>query len=100
MQRHPLFFYLGCSFGFLSKNGFLDDALTGIANTCLHPSRMFNRWAASPAENITRVSTRWSAAVAQAEPMAMPTSTLLMAQGTPEDRSAHVGKPQCPQFNP
>ena len=46
-----------CSLGFRSKKGFLEEALTGMANTCLQPSKMFKRWAARPAENITRVST-------------------------------------------
>ena len=94
------FLFYSVFFGLRSKNGFLLDALTGMAKTCRHPSSMFSRWAAKPAENITRVSTRWSAAVEQAEPMAIPTSTLFKAQGTPSGRSAQVANPQCPQFNP
>ena len=86
--------------GFRSKNGFLEDALTGIAITILQSFSQFRRCAASPAENMTRVSTRISAAVAQAEPMAMPTSMLFNAQGTSSVRPAHVANPQCPQFNP
>ena len=30
-------YYFPCSFGLRSKNGFFDEALTGMANTCLHP---------------------------------------------------------------
>ena len=86
--------------GFRSKNGFLDDALTGMAYTWVHPSSQSSCWAARPAENITRVSTRWSAATEQAEPMAIPTSTLLMAQGTPFLRSPQCSYPQCPQSSP
>ena len=56
--KKSLIFYFGCSFGFLSKNGFLEEALTGMANTCLHPFKKSKRWAAKPAENMTRVSTR------------------------------------------
>ena len=44
------------SFGLRSKNGFLVEALTGIAYTDLHPGNHSNCCAASPAENITRVS--------------------------------------------
>lgn len=53
-----------------------------------------------PAENITRVSTRASAAAAHADPTAIPTSMLLMAQGFPTGFSSHSGQPQYPQFNP
>ena len=81
-------------FGFRSKNGFLEDALTGMAITILQSFSQFRRCAASPAENITRVSTRKSAAVAQAEPMAIPTSMLFSAQGTPPVRPSQVAKPQ------
>ena len=49
---------------------------------------------------MTRVSTRRSAAVAHADPMAIPTSTELTAHGTPSGLPAHVGYPQCPQFSP
>ena len=94
-----MLFYAGF-LDFLSKNGFLEDALTRIAKTCLHPFNISKRCAPNPAENITRVSTLLSAAVAQAEPIAIPTSTLLITQGTPVERSAQVGKPQWPQFNP
>ena len=41
--KKSLMFYFGCSFGFLSKNGFLEEALTGMANTCLQPSNIFKR---------------------------------------------------------
>ena len=87
-------FYFFSSLGFLSKNGFLEEALTGMANTVLQSFSQFIRCAASPAENITRVSTRMSAAVAQAEPTAIPTSTVFKAHGTPSERPAQVGKPQ------
>ena len=73
-----------------SKNGFLEEALTGIAITWRHPFNQSRRWAANPAENITRVSTRRSAAVAHAEPIAIPTSILFNAQGTPSARPAQV----------
>ena len=46
--------YFFSSLGFLSKNGFLEEALTGIANTALQSFSQFIRCAASPAENITR----------------------------------------------
>lgn len=85
MEVYPLF-----SFGLRSKNGLLEDALTGMAKTVLHPFSQSKRWAASPAENITRVSTLKSAAMAQAEPMAIPTSTVFKAQGTPSERPAQV----------
>ena len=38
--------------------------------------------------------------MAQAEPMAMPTSTVLSAQGTSGKRSAQSSNPQCPQLRP
>ena len=41
---------------------------------------------------MTRVSTLKSAAMAQAEPTAIPTSTVFKAQGTPSGRPAQVGK--------
>ena len=44
---------------------------------------MSNSCATRPTENITRLSTLWSAATAQADPIAMPTSTVFKAQGTP-----------------
>ena len=68
--------------GFRSKNGFFEDALTGIAITHLQSPNIPKRCAAIPALNITRVSRRKSDAVAQAEPTAMPKSTELIAQGT------------------
>lgn len=43
---------------------------------------------------MTRVSTLLSAAVAQADPIAMPTSTLLIAHGTPSLRDTQVAYPQ------
>ena len=86
--------YFFSSLGFLSKNGFLEEALTGIANTALQSFSQFIRCAASPAENITRVSTRISAAIAQAEPTAIPTATVFKAHGTPSERPAQVEKPQ------
>jgi hypothetical protein len=64
-----------------SKKGFFDELLNGMQKYCLQSSSRFMRCAATPAENITRQSMRLSAAVATAEPMAMPTSTLLIAQG-------------------
>ena len=67
---------------FRSKNGFFEDALTGIAITHLQSPNIPKRCAAIPALNITRVSRRKSDAVAQAEPTAMPKSTELIAQGT------------------
>ena len=66
---------------FRSKNGFFEDALTGIAITHLQSPNIPKRCAAIPALNITRVSRRKSDAVAQAEPTAMPKSTELIAQG-------------------
>lgn len=57
-----------------SKKGDLDEADIGIAKYWVQPGRRFMRSAAIPAENITRVSTRRSAAVATADPMAIPTS--------------------------
>ena len=65
-----------------------------MAITILQSFSQFRSCAASPAENITRVSTRKSAAIAQAEPMAIPTSMLFNAQGTPSVRPAQVVKPQ------
>lgn len=65
-----------------------------MAITILQSFSQFRRCAASPAENITRVSTRKSAAIAQAEPMAIPTSMLFNAQGTPPVRPSQVVKPQ------
>ena len=82
------------AFGLRSKNGFLDDALTGMANTAAQSFSHPNCWAAKPAENMTRVSTRKSAAVAQADPTAMPTSIVFRAQGMPSGREAQVGNPQ------
>ena len=49
---------------------------------------------------MTRVSTRKSAAMAHAEPMAMPTSVVLIAHGTAPGFPSHVEKPQYAQFNP
>ena len=86
--------------GLRSKKGFLEEALTGMANTVWQSGNHFSRCAASPAENMTRVSARKSAAVAQAEPMAIPTSIVFNAQGTTWGREAQVGWPQCPQFKP
>ena len=79
--------------GFRSKNGFFEDALTGIAITHLQSPNIPKRCAAIPALNITRVSRRKSDAVAQAEPTAMPKSTELIAQGTASGFSTQVGKP-------
>ena len=77
-----------------SKNGFLALALTGIAimqvQSGIHPSAR----AAYPAEYITRVSRRRSAAVAQAEPNAIPTSTRFIAQGVPSLLLSQVFAPQ------
>ena len=77
-----------------SKNGFFALALTGIAimqvQSGIHPRAR----AAYPAEYITRVSSRRSAAVAQAEPNAMPTSTRFMAHGVPSLRLSQVFAPQ------
>ena len=84
--------------GFRSKNGFFEDALTGIAITHLQSPNIPKRCAAIPALNITRVSRRKSDAVAQAEPTAMPKSTELIAQGTVFGFSTQVGNPQCAQF--
>lgn len=86
--------------GFRSKNGFFEDALTGIAITHLQSPNIPKRCAAIPALNITRVSRRKSDAVAQAEPTAMPKSTELIAQGTASGFSTQVGNPQCAQFKP
>ena len=36
-------YYFPCSFGLRSKKGFLEDALTGMANTCLHPFNISRR---------------------------------------------------------
>ena len=49
---------------------------------------------------MTRVSTRKSAAVAQAEPIAIPRSTELIAHGTKSGFSTQVSKPQWAQFKP
>ena len=49
---------------------------------------------------MTRVSTRRSAAVAQAEPIAIPRSTELIAHGTKSGFSTQVSKPQWAQFKP
>ena len=70
-------------FRFPVKKRIFRGRLTGIAYTCVHPSSQSSCCAASPAENITRVSTLLSAATEQAEPIAIPTSTLLIAHGTP-----------------
>ena len=45
-------------------------------------------------------SAGYAAAMAQAEPMAIPKSMALMAHGTASGFSAQVAKPQCAQFNP
>ena len=81
------------SLGLRSKKGFFDDALMGMA---IHWRQFFNRSSrstAQPAENMNRLSPLKSAALAQAEPMAIPTSTLLMAQGTfaVPDKELHAG---------
>lgn len=60
MHRCDCYALFSC-FGFRSKNGFLEDALTGIAITILQSFSQFRRCAANPAENMTRVSTRKSA---------------------------------------
>ena len=66
-----------------SKNGFLDEAETAMpivrwTSEPIQPSCS----TATPMEYITRVSRRRSAAVAQAEPTAMPTSMLFKEHGT------------------
>ena len=71
-----------------------------MAKTWVHPSSQSSRWAANPAENMTRVSMRWSAATEQADPIAIPTSIVFSAQGTPSSLSAHRANPQWPQSKP
>ena len=65
-----------------------------MAYTWSHPSNNPSCWAAQPAENMTRVSMRWSMATEQAEPMAMPKSVELMAHGVCKGLSSHLLKPQ------
>ena len=76
-----------------AKNGFLEDALRAMAMICEQPSSQPKSAAVHPAENMTRVSTRKSAAIEQAEPTAIPTSIELMAQGVSSGFSSHK-KPQ------
>ncbi len=72
-------------FGFRSKNGDFPLTLRGRPRTSVafSPSRP-RLFAARPTENITRLSTRASAAAETAEPMAMPTST-----------ASHAHRPSC-----
>lgn len=69
------------SLGLRSKNGFLEEALIGMAMHCRQSFSRPNFSTAHPAENMTLQSTLKSAALAQAEPMAIPTSMELMAHG-------------------
>src|SRR5574344_1260817 len=71
-----------------------------MAITVSQSGRRFSRWAAAPAENITRQSTRRSAAVAVAEPMAIPKSMELKVQGVFSGFWAQAGCPQYPQLSP
>ena len=66
----------------------------------LQPGRRFIDCAVVPAENITRVSIRRSAAFEQADPIAIPTSIELIAQGLLSGFSPHVFAPQYAQFKP
>ncbi len=75
---------------FRSKYGFFDAAANAMAMIWLHPSNHPNDKEAQPAENITRESTRKSAATEQAEPTAMPKSMELNAQGTSEGFSQQL----------
>jgi hypothetical protein len=69
----------------------LEEAETEMAKTDRQALGRSNVWAAKPAENITRVSNRKSAAVAQAEPTAIPTSTELRTQGVDSGFSPQTG---------
>ena len=67
----------------LSKNGLFDEAEMAIPTViCTSLPRKPSSSAATPIEYMTRVSRRRSAAVAHAEPSAMPTSMLFITQGT------------------
>ena len=74
-----------------SKKGFFDETDIGMANTISASPSSRMRRAAQPAENITRVSTRISVAAAQADPIAIPTSTPFIMQGACAGFAAQVG---------
>ena len=84
----------------LSKNGLFDEAEMAMP-TVIWTSlpRNWSSSAATPIEYMMRVSRRRSAAVAHADPSAMPTSMLFITQGTSAGTSAHEGNPQCPQLS-
>ena len=71
--------------------GFFDETDIGMANTISASPSSRMRRAAQPAENITRVSTRISVAAAQADPIAMPTSTPFIMQGACAGFAVQVG---------
>ena len=58
----------------------MEDALTGIAITILQSFSQFRRCAANPAENMTRVSTRKSAAVLRMKDSTMETVSKVQEQ--------------------
>ena len=79
----------------LSKNGLFDEAEMAMPTVMwISSPRNWSSSAATPIEYMMRVSRRRSAAVAQAEPTAIPTSMVFITQGTPGVRSPQVAKPQ------